>query len=204
MSRAEEPFDEDEEADDGLRGAYAVVHALKERPVIACTIFTETDAPLAHRQWVLEPDGVHIYCACSHDNRPLKVKANPDGTTEITEPFHDDCSETIAPEPIDGIHGQLTREIEGFADDWSTRPIRYYFSEGKRETPTRTLKLSSLWSDEDALDYAAATWYVIEGERLLDEIEETAKDLEKVRKKWDGVLAKPAPKKAPGFLREEP
>ena len=66
-------------------GAYAVVHSLPDRPVIACTVFSEEDKPLAHRQWVLEPDGIHIYCACSHDGRPLKVRANNDGTTEISE-----------------------------------------------------------------------------------------------------------------------
>ena len=54
------------------------------------------------------------------------------------------------------------------------------------------LRLSSLWNDEDALDYAAASWYIIEGERLLDEIEETAGDLENVRKKWENGKGGPA------------
>jgi hypothetical protein len=187
------PEDKDDEHDhdehDHPQGAYAVVHSLPDRPVLACTIFSEEEKPLAHRQWVLEPDGVHIYCACSHDGRPLKVRANSDGTTEISEPFHDDCSETIAPEPIDGIHEQMTKEIERFSDDWDTRPIKYYYMEGKKEVPTRRLKLSGLWTDEDALDYSAATWNIIEGERLLDEIEESAGDLESIRKKWDPTKA---------------
>lgn len=199
----EEEFDEDDEdEEEEPRGAYAVVHSLPDRPVIACTVFNEKDAPIAHRQWVLEPDGIHIYCACAHDKRPLRVRANPDGTTEIAEPFHDECNETIAPEPIDSIHTQLTKEIEGFADDWGTRPIKYYFKEGKKESPTRSLRLAGLWQDEDALDYAAATWYIIEGERLLDEIEQTAKDLENVRRKWQNP-GTPPPKAIPEF-REEP
>lgn len=202
MAQDEEPYDEGEE--DRPQGAYAVVHSLPDRPVIACTIFSSKDSPVAHRQWVLEPDGVHVYCACSQDGRPLKVRANPDGTTEIAEPWHDEGGEAIAPEPIDSIHAQMIKEIEAFADDWDTRPIKYYFMEGGKEVETRTLRLAGLWLDEDALDYSAATWYIIEGERLLDEIEETARDLEGVRKKWDGLLAKPAPKRAPGFVREEP
>ncbi|HLE47103.1 MAG TPA: hypothetical protein VI818_02310 [Candidatus Thermoplasmatota archaeon] len=180
---ADEDVDEDQP-----QGAYAVVHSLPDKPVLACTVFSEEEKPLAHRQWVLEPDGIHIYCACSHDGRPLKVRANSDGTTEISEPFHDDCSETIAPEPIDSIHEQMTKEIEGFADEWDTRPIKYYFMEGKKEVATRRLRLTGLWNDEDALDYSAATWYIIEGERLLDEIEETVGDLEQVRKRWDGSV----------------
>lgn len=185
-SPEEEPEDDDAE-EEAPTGAYAVVHSLPDRPVVACTIFNERDAPIAHRQWVLEPDGVHIYCACGRDGKPVKVRANPDGTTEIVEPFHDECNETIAPEPIDSIHRQLVQEVESFADDWGTRPIKYYFREGTKEVPTRTLRLGGLWQDEDALDYAAATWYIIEGERLLDEIEESVKDLEAVRKKWDAV-----------------
>lgn len=190
----------DEDFEDRPQGAYAVVHSLPDRPVIACTIFSEDEKPLAHRQWVLEPDGIHIYCACSHDGRPLKVRANSDGTTEISEPFHDDCSETIAPEPIDSIHEQLSKEVEGFADEWDTRPIKYYSMEGKKEVPSRRLKLSGLWLDEDALDYSAATWYIIEGERLLDEIEESVGELEAVRKKWEGgQKAMPAPKAIPDY-----
>jgi len=190
--RATDDEDEDDERREFQGGSYAVVHSLKDRPVVACTIFNDKDSPIAHRQWVLEPDGVHIYCACGKDGRPVKVRANPDGTTEIVEPFHDECSETIAPEPVDSIQRQLTQEIEAFADDWGTRPIKFYHKEGSRETLTRRLRLSGLWTDEDALDYAAATWYIIEGERLLDEIEKTAKDLENVRKKWDQAAAKPA------------
>lgn len=184
--------EEGEDEDEGPRGAYAVVHSMPEKPVIACTIFSEEEKPLAHRQWVLEPDGIHIYSAHSENGRPLKVRANPDGTTEIAEPFHDECMETVAPEPIDSIHDQMTKEMESFADDWETRPIKYYAMEGQKEVPTRRLKLTGLWNDEDALDYAAASWYVIEGERLLDEIEEGSGDLENIRKKWDGVTAKPS------------
>lgn len=191
----------DDDFSERPRGAYAVVHSLPDKPVLACTIFSEDEKPLAHRQWVLEPDGIHIYCACSHDGKPIKVRANTDGTTEISEPFHEECSETIAPEPIDSIHDQMTKEIESFADDWETRPIKYYYMEGKKETSTRRLRLAGLWNDEDALDYAAASWYIIEGERLLDEIEETAGDLEGVRKKWEGGGAKPAerPRRIPEF-----
>jgi hypothetical protein len=190
MSPHKEDFDDEAEDRELRGGSYAVVHTLKERPVVACTIFNEKDAPIAHRQWVLEPDGIHIYCACGRDGRPVKVRANPDGSTEIVEPFHDECSETIAPEPIDSIHRQLSQEIEAFADDWETRPIKYVHKEDNRELPSRRLRLSGLWQDEDALDYAAATWYIIEGERLLDEIERTAKDLETVRKKWDHPAGK--------------
>jgi hypothetical protein len=177
--------DEDDFEDDGgLRGAYAVVHSLPDRPVVACTIFTEDNSPLAHRQWILRPDGVHISCTCTRDGRPLKVRANADGTTEIAQQPSEDCSETIAPEPIETIHEQLTGEIEAFADDWGTRPIRFLFKEGSKETPTRSLKLTGLWLDEDALDLAAATWYISEGERIIDQIEETAGDLESVRLKF--------------------
>lgn len=183
--RATDEEDDDEDRREFQGGSYATVHSLKDRPVVACTVFNEKDAPIAHRQWVLEPDGIHIYCACGRDGKPVKVRANPDGTTEIVEPFHDECSETIAPEPIDSVQRQLTQEIEAFADDWGTRPIKYYHKEGAREHQTRRLRLAGLWTDEDALDYAAATWYIIEGERLLDEIEKTAKDLDLVRKKWD-------------------
>lgn len=189
MARDDEDWDDD---DFPLRegGAYAVVHTLTDRPVVACTIFGKRDAPIAHRQWVLEPDGIHIHCACGKDGKPVKVKANPDGTTEIVEPFHDECSETIAPEPIDTIHRQLTQEIEAFADDWGTRPIRFYAKDGAKEKPTRRLKLAGLWTDEDALDYAASTWYIMEGERLLDEIEKSSGDLEAIRAKWDVPAAK--------------
>lgn len=190
MRPREEDVDDDEDDDEeGPTGTYAVVHSLPDRPVVACTIFNDKDAPIAHRQWVLEPDGIHIYCACGRDGKPVKVRANPDGTTEIVEPFHDECSETIAPEPMDSVHRQLTQEVEAFADDWGVRPIKFFHKEGSKETQTRRLKLSGLWSDEDALDYAAATWYIIEGERLLDEIEKSSKDLEAVRKKWDGTAA---------------
>lgn len=192
---------DDEDFSERPRGAYAVVHSLPDKPVIACTVFSEEEKPLAHRQWVLEPDGIHIYSAHSDDGRPLKVRANSDGTTEIAEPFHDECMETIAPEPIDSIHDQVTKEIEAFSDDWETRPIKYYYMEGKKEVPTRRLRLSGLWNDEDALDYAAASWYIIEGERLLDEIEESAGDLDRVRKKWEGAATGPAqrPRKIPDF-----
>lgn len=201
-----EDFDDDEDDDeDTEEGSYAVVHALSDRPVVACTVFNKKDAPIAHRQWVLEPDGVHIYCAAGHDGKPVKVRANPDGTTEIAEPFHDECNETIAPEPIDSIHRQMTSEIESFCDDWGTRPVKYFHKDGKKEVPSRRLKLAGLWIDEDALDYAAATWYIIEGERLMDEIEKTSKDLEKVRKKWDHVGSSHQAKSIPhGFEREEP
>lgn len=188
--RATDDEDDEDERREFQGGSYAAVHSLKERPVVACTIFNDKDAPIAHRQWVLEPDGIHIYCACGKDGRPVKVRANPDGSTEIVEPFHDECSETIAPEPIDSIQRQLSQEIESFADDWETRPIKFYHKEGSRESQTRRLRLSGLWTDEDALDYAAATWYIIEGERLLDEIEKTAKDLDAVRKKWDQAPVK--------------
>src|SRR5581483_10488944 len=96
MAGREEEFDdEDEGSDEEAKGSYAVVHSMGDRPVIACTIFDQREAPIAHRQWVLEPDGIHIYCACGKDGKPVKVKANPDGSTEIIEPFHDECSETI-------------------------------------------------------------------------------------------------------------
>src|SRR5690349_5109245 len=98
---AKDERDDHDDDEEGPHGAYAVVHSLPERAVIACTIFSDDEKPLAHRQWVLEPDGIHIYTAHSEDGRPLKVRANPDGTTEISEPFHDECQETIAPEPID-------------------------------------------------------------------------------------------------------
>lgn len=195
MSPRQGDVEDDEDDDDLPSGSYATVHSLRDRPLVACTIFNDKDSPIAHRQWVLEPDGVHIYCACGKNGRPVKVRANPDGSTEIVEPFHDECSETIAPEPIDSIQRQITQEIESFADDWGTRPIKYLHKEGSKEVPSRRLKLQGLWQDEDALDYAAATWYIIEGERLLDEIEKTTKDLEAVRKKWDVPGAKAAPEK---------
>ena len=201
MAHAED-VDDDEAHDDVPAGSYAVVHSLKDRAVIACTIFNDKDAPIAHRQWVLEPDGVHIHCACGKDGRPVKVKANPDGTTEIVEPFHDECSETIAPEPLDSIHRQLSQEVESFADDWGVRPIRYHVKDGATEEPTRRLRLMGLWQDEDALDYAAATWYIIEGERLLDEIEKSSGDLERIRKKWEGTPAR-RPASRPGRARRE-
>lgn len=172
------------EAFEPIQGAYAVVHSLPDRPVVACTIFNQSDAPIGHRQWVLRPDGIHVVCACTQDGRPLKVRANPDRTTEIAEAFCEDCAEVVAPEPLDSIHEQMTVEIEAFADEWGTRPIRYYFREGAKEAPTRSLKLAGLWIDEDALDLAAATWYVAEGERLLDQIEETSGDLQKIRDKF--------------------
>lgn len=193
--------DEDEDRDVVKGGSYAVVHSLRERPVIACTVFNEKDQPIAHRQWVLEPDGIHIYCACGKDGKLVKVRANPDGSTEIVEPFHDECSETIAPEPIDSIQRQLTQEVESFADDWGTRPIRFVYKDAGLESPTRRLKLTGLWQDEDALDYAAATWYIIEGERLLDEIEKTAKDLEVVRRKWEGAGSTIRPPERKGLER---
>ncbi len=197
MSTRGEEWDDDEEDEAPVEsGSYAVVHALADRPVIACTIFNVKDSPIAHRQWVLEPDGVHIYCACGKDGRPVKVRANPDGTTEIVEPFHDECSETIAPEPVDSIQRQMTQEVEAFCDDWGTRPIKFFAKEGTKETSTRRLKLGGLWGEEDVLDYAAATWYIIEGERLLDEIEKASGDLEAIRKKWDGVPAPPGTQRA--------
>lgn len=204
MAPREEEFgDEEDDEDEAPGGAYAVVHALANRPVVACTIFNEKDQPIAHRQWVLEPDGVHIHCACGRNGRPVKVRANPDGTTEIVEPFHDECSETIAPEPGDSIHRQMTQEVEAFADDWSTRPIRYFVKDGTKETPTRRLKLSGLWTDDDALDYAAASWYIVEGERLLDEIEKSSGELEAVRKKWEGGKPGPVVKGPASTQREE-
>src|SRR5687767_4206860 len=117
------PRETDDEEDDGEdlpMGSYATVHSVRDRPLVACTVFNDKDAPIAHRQWVLEPDGIHIYCACGKNGRPVKVRANPDGSTEIVEPFHDECSETIAPEPIDSIQRQITQEVEAFADDWGT------------------------------------------------------------------------------------
>lgn len=190
--REEDDDDDDEDENDRTSGAYAVVHSLTDKAVVACTIFSEKNAPIAHRQWVLESDGIHIYCACGRDGKPVKVRANPDGTTEIVEPFHDECSETIAPEPADSIQRQMTQEVEAFADDWSTRPMKFFVKDGGKETSTRRLRLSGLWVDEDALDYAAATWYIIEGERLLDEIEKSAGDLERIRKKWDGAAPGPS------------
>jgi hypothetical protein len=189
------PMDEDDDFEDfePLEGAYAVVHSLPDRPVVACTIFTEDDAPLAHRQWSLEPDGVHVVCTCTQDGRPLKVRANTDGTTEIAQQSSGDCSEVIAPEPVEAIHEQLTAEIESFCDDWGTRPVRYLFREGTKEVPTRRLKLTGLWLDEDALDLSAATWYITEGERLLDQIEESVGDLDAVRGRFPPPADDPEP-----------
>lgn len=188
-------MDDDEFPDFDLpTGSYAVVHSLPDRPVVAATIFDEADSPIAHRQWILQPDGIHVVGSCTPDGRPLKVRANPDGTTEIAEAFCEDCAEVIAPEPVESIHEQLVAEVEAFADDWGTRPIRYYFREGAKEAATRGLRLTGLWLDEDALDLAAATWYIAEGERLLDDIEQASGDLEKIRSKfpltpslWDDV-----------------
>lgn len=186
--------DDDLDVFEPIHGSYVVVHSLPDRPVVAATVFDESDAPIAHRQWILQPDGIHVVGSCTPDGRPLKVRANPDGTTEIAEAFCEDCAEVIAPEPVESIHEQLTGEVEAFADDWGTRPIKYYFREGAKEVATRGLRLTGLWLDEDALDFAAASWYIAEGERLLDEIEESTGDLEKIRQRfplsptlWDDV-----------------
>lgn len=176
---------DDAEEDEPIHGAYAVVHSLPDRPIVACTVFSDKDMPLGHRQWTLRGDGIHVSCSCSRDGRPLRVKANADGTTEIAEPAEEECGETIAPEPLESIHEQMTHEIESFADDWDTRPIRYFFREGAKEVRTRSLKLAGLWLDEDALDYSAAVWYVAEGERVLSEIEEATGDLEKIKGKFN-------------------
>jgi len=120
-----------------IRGAKLEVVIYAHEPVVAATVLSSGNKPIASRAWSLEEDGVVVTCQCEKRNCPAN--------DTVFEPANSSAIEV-----------QMEGQIEWFRDEYSvpSRRVAFFTYAHDNLRPLPRLALRGEWKDDQVLSAA--------------------------------------------------